>query len=102
MTDRPRREKILAELLSSGLIEIRALCREGRAEQAEALADAMHNIPAFLMNPASWDVEQFVVEFAAYQSRYAGKQRGPCRYDYVQYLDSIKKSPSPRVRSRKR
>ncbi len=102
MTDQRHRERVLAELLSCGLIEIRALCREGRTKQAEALADAMHNIPAFLMDPAAWDVEQFAVEFAGYQSRYAGKRRGSCRYDYVHYLSAIEKSRSPRAKSRKR
>jgi len=102
MTDQPHREKILAELLSCGLIEMRSLCREGRTQQAEALADAMHNIPAFLMNPASWDADRFVVEFATYQSRYAGNKRGPCRYNYVDYLDPIKKSPAQRKKTGKR
>jgi len=90
MTDQKQGTKILMEMLSCGLIEIRSLCRDGRTKQAEALADAMHNIPAFAIDPKSWNSKQLAAEFKEYKSKYSTSQRARCSYDYVAYLDRLK------------
>ncbi len=56
----------VAPLLHWGLVQIRSLCREGRAEAAAQLADGLHNIP-LVLSPTYWpqDRESYRIEIAA-------------------------------------
>jgi len=46
LTDQQRQE--LCKILFKALLEIRKLGNEGKAEQAADVADAFHNLPAYL------------------------------------------------------
>jgi hypothetical protein len=44
----------LLEILERGLVRIRLLAASGDAERAEAIADALHNVPRLLREGQKW------------------------------------------------
>jgi hypothetical protein len=49
------------EILQRGLVSIRSAAMAGDAKRAEALADALHNLPRLLRQdpPAGWSLQGF-------------------------------------------
>ena len=74
----------LSQLLFNALLEIRLLGWNGEAQQAADLADAFHNLPAYL-----WSEEFSIAVFRnfleGYQERYGGK----AHFNYLKLLDDI-------------
>jgi hypothetical protein len=44
----------LLEILARGLVRIRLLAGEGDTQRAEAVADALHNVPRLLLEGHKW------------------------------------------------
>ncbi len=75
--------ELAAKILHLALLEIRQLTHEGKPEQAAALADAVHNIPALLLG-GHIEQQRLHVDLATYQTRYAGA----LLYDYTALLEA--------------
>jgi hypothetical protein len=84
LTERERQE--LCEMLFNALVEIRGLGSEGKARQAADLADAFHNLPAYLWSD-EFSLSVFRHFLEAYQQRYPERMG----FDYVKGLDEIAK-----------
>ena len=74
-------------MLFYALIEIRGLGNNGKGEQAAELADAFHNLPAYLWSDG-FSFKVFREYLAEYQNRYP--ERGDT-FDYIKTLDEITK-----------
>ena len=72
------------KMLSFALLEMRILGWNGRAEQAADLADAFHNLPAFL-----WSDEFSISFFREFLNSYQEKYKEASRFNYVNMLDRI-------------
>jgi hypothetical protein len=62
----------LCRLMYLAFCDLRILTREGRSEQANALADALHNVP-LLMHRNDFSFRALRDSLARYQQRYEGK-----------------------------
>ena len=84
-----RQRELLNEVVSDALVEIRHLCRLKLSEQAEDLADAMHNIPRAIHGWGrwSWDLTEGLA--AEYNARWAGSESPPM-FDYSARINSIR------------
>jgi hypothetical protein len=79
--------RLMGKILHRALIEIRGLGRDGMAEQAADLADALHNLPVYMFSESfSWSIfREFLEE---YQNKYPRpKEHSP--FDYLSFLDKI-------------
>lgn len=81
----------LARLLYLALCELRVLAREGRTEQAEDLAEAVHNIP-LLMYTEKFSFKVFHEFLERYQQKYSGKLLVPYLQEW-ENLNSTTTSP---------
>lgn len=69
LNDEQRRK--LSELVYGALVEIRSLERDGKHEQARAVADLFHNVPMLIWTP--WFSFSFLRErVLAYHEQFAG------------------------------
>lgn len=59
----------LCDLMYFAFVEIRALLRSGKAEQAEKLADVFHNLPKDI-GKGSFSIHRFLMSLDDYQSKY--------------------------------
>ena len=82
LTEQERQE--LCKMLFNALLEIRALCWEGKAEQAANVASAFHNLPIYLWSER-FSLSLFRRFLEEYQQKY--QEVGCC--DYVKMLDEI-------------
>jgi hypothetical protein len=68
-----RQRQLLGVLLQHGYVAIRALAWKGKAPQAADLADALHNIPAFMFAPDwNWNTASLFLE--GYYEKYPDRQ----------------------------
>ena len=65
-------QQVLARLMYLAFCDLRTLAREGKSEQARALADAFHNVP-LLMFTKDFSFSAFRDSLARYQGKYEGK-----------------------------
>ena len=72
----------LCEMLFYALLEMRGLGNEGKAEQVAALADAFHNLPAYMWS-SDFSFSCFRTFLQVYQEDY------PKGYNYLKMLDEI-------------
>jgi hypothetical protein len=82
LTENERQE--LCEMLFDALLEIRALCREGKAEQAADIAHTFHNLPIFL-----WSDKFSLSLFRKFLQEYQQKYQDVECYNYVKMLDEM-------------
>jgi hypothetical protein len=82
LTERERQE--LCKILFDALLEMRALCWEGKAEQAANLASAFHNLPIYL-----WSDKFSLSLFRRFLEEYQRKYQDAGCYNYVEKLDEI-------------
>jgi len=82
-TERERQQ--LCQILYLALLEIRGLGHDGKAEQAHDLADAFHNLPAYLWSDA-FSFSFFRRFLEGYQRRYPDRAE---IFDYLKMLDKI-------------
>ena len=80
----PERQK-LTRMLYYALLEIRALGYEGKTEQAADLADAFHNLPAYLWRE-EFSFGFFRIFLEAYHQKYA---EAGVKFNYLGMLDEI-------------
>lgn len=82
-----RQKELLNQMLFKAMIEIRALCWGGHAEQAAALIDAFHNLPT-VMYSEEFSFPWFRSGLETYQNRYrpSDYQKG---FDYTDMLDRV-------------
>lgn len=71
-------------MLFNALLEIRALCREGKPIQAAEVAHAFHNLPIYL-----WSYHFSLSLFRRYIEEYQQKYQGVECYNYVKMLDEM-------------
>ena len=76
----------LCKILFNALLEIRKLGNEGKAEQAADVADAFHNLPAYL-----WSDKFSLNVFRSFLEEYQRKYLEAGCFDYVKMLDEITK-----------
>jgi len=74
----------VGELCARAFVEIRSLCREGRAEQAAALADAVHNMPRVVWGWGKWSAALTRSMLEAYEAEYGEQERV---FGYVESFD---------------
>jgi hypothetical protein len=86
MLTEPERQK-LCKMLFYALLEIRGLGNAGKGEQAADLADAFHNLPAYLWSN-NFSFRVFREYLAEYRQRYPERETS---YDYIKLLDEIMK-----------
>lgn len=77
LTDAERQR--LSRLMYVAFCDLRALAREGRAQQAKDLAEAFHNIP-LLMHTGDFSFKAFRDFLERYQQKYEGQ----ARFNYLQ------------------
>jgi hypothetical protein len=75
------------QLIAAAFVDIRTLCREGQTKQAEALADAFHNLPDALHWAGSFNWDSIRNDFECYQSQYLNKTPRPRAI--TEWLDEI-------------
>jgi hypothetical protein len=74
----------LCKMMHCAFLEIRLLGWQGKAQQAADLADAFHNLPAYLHS------DDFSFEFFAYFLKaYYEKYPAPLVFNYLTMLDNI-------------
>jgi len=83
---------MFCDLMHHAFLEVRNLTAVGFPEQANALADAFHNLPSSLFHP-SFDWQRTRMYVGSYQKKYPrvlkdGVQYGSY-YDYNSMLDAI-------------
>lgn len=61
----------LTRLMYLAFCDLRALAKDGRAEQAKDLAEAFHNVP-LLMNTSNFSFKMFWRLLEHYQQKYEG------------------------------
>src|SRR2546429_134900 len=71
-------QRSLSRLVYMALVDLRALIRDGRNEQARALVDAIHNVP-LLMYSDRFSFRAFTDFLRIYQERFGED----CRSDYL-------------------
>jgi hypothetical protein len=74
----------LTYLMYTAFVDIRALCLDGKPEQAKDLAEAFHNLPLMMRHP-EFSMNCQRDSFARYEEKY-GVREG---FDYVAKLDRI-------------
>ena len=84
LTEQERQE--LCKMLFTALVEIRALGREGKAEQAADVAHVFHNLPIYL-----WSDKFSLNLFRSFLEAYRQKYQGVECFDFVKMLDEITK-----------
>jgi len=84
LTEQERQE--LCKILFNALLEIRALCREGKPQQAADVAHAFHNLPIYLSSDR-FSLSLFRRFLEEYQQKY--QEDGCC--NYVEMLDEMTK-----------
>ena len=67
LTEQERQE--LGKILFNALLEIRALCWEGKSEQAADVANAFHNLPIYLWSD-QFSLSLFRRFLEEYQQKY--------------------------------
>jgi len=82
----PKQRELLCEMIQFAFIEIRALGRDGHAEQAGDLADAFHNISREMYGWGSFKWSIFRGMLESYEEKYKANRRG---WDYASKLDEI-------------
>ncbi len=85
MPTEEKRQK-LCKMLFYALLEIRELGNSGEAEQAADVADAFHNLPAYLWSD-TFSFSFFRNFLQGYQEKYGEK----VRFNYLTMLDAITK-----------
>jgi hypothetical protein len=83
-----RQRRLLNEVVSDALVEIRHLCRAKLSVQAEHLADVMHNIPREMYGWGGWSWQLTERLAAEYNSRWSGSESMPL-FDYAARINSI-------------
>ena len=86
LTDAERQR--LSRLVYLAFCDLRALAREGLAQQAKDLAEAFHNIP-LLMYTSEFSFKAFRDFLARYQQRYSGN----LRFDYLKEWEKLNAAP---------
>jgi hypothetical protein len=76
---------IILEVLRQGLMEIRYLSWHGNGKQAGDLTDALHNLPAMLINRNFYGSEAIIRHLRDYQDKYHGRDY-PAKFDYLGYI----------------
>lgn len=76
------------QLMANALVDIRMLCREGQTKQAEALADAFHNLPDALHWAGDFKWDSIRSDFECYQSQFS--DRTPRPRPITERLDEIR------------
>lgn len=84
-----RQRELLNEVVSDALVEIRRLCRSKLSEQAEDLADVMHNIPRAIYGWGNWSWQRAEGLAADYNSRWSNSENPPL-FDYAARINSIR------------
>src|SRR5262245_47191195 len=84
LTEQERQE--LGKILFNALLEIRALCWEGKSEQAADVANAFHNLPIYL-----WSDQFSLSLFRRFLEEYQQKYQEVGCFNYVEMLDEITK-----------
>ena len=72
----------LCELIHYAFTDIRAYLRDGKADQAEELADIFHAVPQEIHGYGLWDLQSFVKSLRRYQKKHGGT-------NYISYLNEI-------------
>jgi hypothetical protein len=81
----------LCALVQWTIVEIRALCHAGAAQQAAELADAVHNIPREIWGWGGWSRRITRGCLEGYCRKYGGTR------DYVRYFDSVFETEDPPI-----
>lgn len=83
-----KQRRLFGEMMIQALVEIRMLARQGKAEQAADLADAFHNLPAYMFSP-EFDWALFRNGYLKpYQDKYSRPPHEVQR-DYLAMLEEI-------------
>lgn len=64
-----QQRRLFCEMMHRAFVEIRGLGFQGKSEQAEALADAFHNLPLMMYQP-NFDWARSRRYFEAYNNKY--------------------------------
>ena len=81
--------KHLSRLMYLAFCDLRALAREGRNEQARALAEAFHNVP-LLMYTEDFSFQAFREFLSSYQNKYPDK----LLINYLHEWEKLKAEPN--------
>ncbi|WP_146151786.1 hypothetical protein [Ahniella affigens] len=84
-----QQRRLLNEVVSLALVEIRHLCSLGLSNQAGDLADVMHNIPREIYGWGGWSWQLTVQLAAEYNSRWSNSESPPL-LNYAARLNAIR------------